>query len=365
MSAARERGEILIDLGRGQEALEHLRNALAEDPGDGRAHCLVAVAYFQLGDAQAALTAADAGCAADPEAEWPHRLRSIALRALGRDPLPDALEAVRLEPEEPRTYVVLADALQDAYDDAGAEAAARHAIALDPALPEAHTALGDVLLAQSRPREAIAPYEAALALNPTNATVLNDLAVARLRARDGAGVEQQFESALRLDPNARAARRNLLETGAAGRTRVYRRFAVGLAIAAVITALDGTYFRTLLLLVWAALMEGVRAGELRRLSPATRTLLRDDNRARRFHPLRWNWRWPVRGWWTALMWFPPWATWWMNFCAFMACLTGGIVIGAVCFALLLPFSGWRWLRVWSRRHPGPDSWRPPGSRPSD
>jgi hypothetical protein len=118
-----------------------------------------------------------------------------------------------------------------------------------------------------------------------------------------------------------------------------------------------------LLLIVAVALEVIRALEVRRLSPATRALLLADNRARRWHPSRWYWFGPPGlrpAWWAALMWFPPWATWWMNFGAFMACLTGGLVIGAVVFGLLLPFSAWRWLRVWSRRNPGPDSWRPPG-----
>ena len=281
MSEASRRGEALIELGRAEEALAHLRRAIAEEPGDSRAHCLMAIAYFRLDRPREMLESATAARGADPQSEWPHRLRSIALRALGRDAVPDAVQAARLEPEEPLTHAEVARALQARRDFAGAEAAARYAVSLNPELVQSHAALADVLLGHGRAFEAVGAYRTALELKPDDALLLNNLAVARLRSNDRAGVSEQFEAAMRIDPRAAVARHNLLRTGPARRARVFRRFAIALLVLACVAVPDGTVFDVGFYLVPALVFEALRWFELRRLSPATRALVRDDDRARR------------------------------------------------------------------------------------
>ena len=78
--------------------------------------------------------------------------------------------------------------------------------------------------------EAIAAYEARAARwTPRTPTALNNLAVARLRAHQRAGIGEQFEAAARLDPRLDVARHNILHTGPAGRSYVYRRVSIGRA----------------------------------------------------------------------------------------------------------------------------------------
>ena len=361
--AAVERAFALLDMQRPREALEHLQPAVAADPDIPELHCLVAIAKLQLGAPRAALEAAERAVAAGAEEEWAHRLRAVALLQLGRkgEARDAALQAARLAPEQATTHVVLASALQATGDEAGAEAAARHAVELDPEDPDTHSTLGQVLFEQDRPRDAIPAYEAALALNPEDADAINNLAVARLRVHDRRGTSQQFEAAAKLDPRHDVARHNILHTGPAGRSFVYRRFSLGLAVLALLVAL-GDLPSALVILALAAVFEGVRALELRRLSPPARELLADDRRARRLKPQRWDAAWPTRlrpWWWILLTQLPAPLLLTCNAVFLAGAIAAERPVWIFALGLALPFSlmrVWRWFR---RRHPGAGSWRPP------
>jgi tetratricopeptide (TPR) repeat protein len=358
-----ERALALLELGRPAEALDHLRGAVAEEPEMPEAHSLIALARLQLGDPQGALEAAGTAVASGPEEEWGHRLRAIALIELGRrrEAREAALEAARLAPSEATSYIVLAGALQADGDEAGAEQAARHAIELDPENADAHSTLGEVLLEHDRPAEAVRAYEASLALDPENADALNNLAVARLRAADRAGTETQFETAAMLDPRLDVVRHNILHTGRAGRSYVYRRFTTTLAISALLLA-PAALGVSIFFLVLAAGLEAMRAADVRGLSEATQTLIRDDRSARRLKPHRWDWGWPTRlrpWWWIVLSRQPPPLLLGLNVAFLLLAIAAGLAIWILALTIALPFSAlrtWRWYR---RRHPGAGSWRPP------
>jgi tetratricopeptide (TPR) repeat protein len=359
-----ERAVALLDLGRPQAALEHLRRAVAEQPETAEIHSLIALATLQLGDAPGALKSAETSAGLGPEEEWPHRLRAIALIQLGRDgeARVAALEAARLAPEEAMTHIVLASALQAAGDEAGAEAAARHAVELDPHDADTHSTLGDVLFAQDRPADAIPAFEAALALDPEDANTLNNLAVARLRRHDRGGTGEQFEAAARLNPRLEVARHNILRTGPAGRSHVYRRVTLVAIVGGAVLAVAGAPETLAVVLIVAAVAELVRALELRRLSLPTRALLRDDNRARRLRPRSWDWSWPTRlrpWWWVVLTQLPAPLLLAANVFFLGVAIAGLLAFWIVALGLALPFSAirtWRWYR---RRRPGTGSWRPP------
>ena len=290
-----DRAAALLEMNRPHEALEQLRLALAQDPEDSRLHCLSVLGELEVGDLDRALEAAERAVSCGPEEEWPHRLRAISLLRLDRpsEARAAAFEAARLAPGEAMTYLVLAEALQATGERAGAEDAARHAVELDPDDPDAHTTLGKVFLDQDRPADAVLAYRAALALDAEDADALNNLAVARLRANDRQGTDRQFEAAARLDPRSDVARRNILRTGPAGRTYVYRRFSVLVALLAGVSAFtDRT--GAIVLLVLAAGLEVARSVTVRRLSPPTQQLVADDRRARRWRPARWAWGWLPR-----------------------------------------------------------------------
>jgi Flp pilus assembly protein TadD len=302
--SARAHGAALIDLGRPAEALAHLRKAVAQDPGDSLAHCLIAHAQLQLNKPREALEAATAAAAADPENATPHRLMAIAFAKLGRKPQAKAaaLEACRLDPHEPLAHIVLSAALQTTGDEAGALAAARHAVELDPAMGDAHNQVGLIMLAHRRLPEAQAAFRAALALNPEHPQAINNLAVVYQRWGYQGTALEGFENAAKLDPRFTTARQNVLKIG--GASRKARRLAVVGGLFGALGLATGTYGLAVVFIPYAAIFAYVRWSRMQSLDPATRTLVRDDERARRFHPTGCDWDWltkPQRWWWVRLL----------------------------------------------------------------
>src|ERR1041385_1202582 len=78
-----DRAEAYRDLGRSEQALPLLHQALALSPQDGSLLCQLAATYIHLKDWNRALEYANQAVMTDPSEEWGHRLCSIALRYLG------------------------------------------------------------------------------------------------------------------------------------------------------------------------------------------------------------------------------------------------------------------------------------------
>jgi Flp pilus assembly protein TadD len=366
---AYQQGRALFELGRHQEALEHLRQAAALEPGFPHPLCLIAAAHLRLGQASGALEAADAALGRQPEFGWPHRLRALALSRLGRkqEAKTAALQAVGLEPEEPYAYIVLSTALQGCSDEAGAAAAARHAVALNPESADTRIALGNILLAHEQVAEAEVEFRAALAIDPENSVAMNNLAAALGRQRKFDESVSGWEKASRSDPAFALPRQNLLRVGR--RLAWPRRLAiVAVLVAAVIAAAGQSSQRWSIvgiLLVFAAGLEFARWSNLRRLPEGTRTLLADDARARRRRPGQWDWGWPSRlrpWWWVMFSRLRPDVALLLNVVLFVLVLVVGNSasrIWAVLLGLALPASAQRAWKAWRRSHPGQSSWRPP------
>src|SRR5205085_2279443 len=84
--------------------------AIASDPQAMDPRCFLGLAYLNLNRLEPALNAADAAVRVAPGNEWPHRLRCLILRRMGKakDALAAALEAARLAPELPDALTDLA-----------------------------------------------------------------------------------------------------------------------------------------------------------------------------------------------------------------------------------------------------------------
>lgn len=361
---ARERGAQLLDLGRPDEALIHLAQALATDPEDARALCLMGLAKLEAGDPAGAAEAARRAVTAAPEEEWPHRV--LALAALQRGKRREAREAAKravgLDPEEPLTYLVLSAALAG-KDEAGSLAAAEHAIELAPESADAHAALGEVLLRHERDREAAEAFREALALDPEDATAENNLAVANARIGDPEAADAGFERATRLDPTMSVSRENVLLRQ--GRTaRVLRRFAVAAGIVGLLFALAGAWAGLVICGGIAGAFELARWRNLQSLSEANRLLITDDARARRWRVDRWDWKWPLSlrpWWWILLTRLPPPVAAAGNAGLLALAIAAQARFWMIVLAIGLPFSLLRTWRWWRLGHPGAGSWRPPGA----
>ncbi|MDX6677772.1 MAG: hypothetical protein QOE31_1824, partial [Solirubrobacteraceae bacterium] len=204
--------EALIDLGRPEEALAVLARASALDPDAMRPHALRASSLIALRRFDEAQEAATAAITRAPEDSDAHRLLSLAQLRTGMEKTAKdtALQAVALDPEEALNYVMLAETLQATRDEAGALAAARHAIELEPHGWYAHDLEGRLLLDHEEPRRAEQAFRRALALDPENEGVLNNLSLALAIQGQRDEAVAGMEAATRVDPADELVRRNTL-----------------------------------------------------------------------------------------------------------------------------------------------------------
>ncbi len=183
------RADALIEINRPQDAHRLVSAVVAAAPDNFRAYCLLARCYSMTGNTEMMLAAADQATVRNPDHEWGHRLRSMALRGLGRheEALAAATTAVRIAPLVWQPYVNLTEALLRfpgvAQRKLAYEAATR-AVHLAPNVTSTHVTLGRVYVSIGARDEAAACYERALAINPMDPTALTNLgSLALLRGR--------------------------------------------------------------------------------------------------------------------------------------------------------------------------------------
>jgi tetratricopeptide (TPR) repeat protein len=213
-----ERAQALIELGRFDQAALLLRQLLASEPNIAPAWCLFAQTQIGLDDAKAGLDAAERAAALEPENDWPHRLRSVALQQLGDldGAIAAAREAVSIDPHNWQTHRRLAVCLIVAQRDADyALAAAERAVALAPHEPAAHHTLGLANEFSRNHIEAEESYRQSLALDPQYGPAHDALARRKLassrfgRAGNLAAAAAGFRTAFKADPHSDYSARNL------------------------------------------------------------------------------------------------------------------------------------------------------------
>lgn len=212
---ALDRAAALADVGRHADAELVLRRALATDPDDAGLRAALVQVLLAIGRPQEALEHAERTVALAPEVGYGHALRSLALGAdlrRRRDAVDAAREAVRLDPEEPFHHRVLAVAcLRSRWWPEALDAAGR-AVALDPEDADAHGVLGAALMGSGRADEAEAAYREALRLEPGDGDALHDLGLAvgvqgRARRDEARGL---LVDAARADPTDERVRRTVV-----------------------------------------------------------------------------------------------------------------------------------------------------------
>jgi tetratricopeptide (TPR) repeat protein len=193
MSARLATADRLIDIGRVDDATAVVRDVLVEAPRDVRALCTLARCHDLAGAHQHTLAAADAAIAADPESEWAFRLRSMALRKLGRpvESVPAAERAVALDPQWWGGHRALALALVAAGRVPEAYRVAQRVRAIAPQRADTFYLFTDVYEAAGELVAARREYLAGLAVAPTEPWLLGGLAyLDRLARRDGAAARR-------------------------------------------------------------------------------------------------------------------------------------------------------------------------------
>jgi Flp pilus assembly protein TadD len=221
------RAEQLIGVGRLDEAAELLGAILAEEPENSGGWCLLARVHIGRHDYAAALSATDRAIALSPDAEWPHRLASIALSGMHRTAAGRraARESVRLAPNAWQTHVQLASAAASHAKFLGrtfgslrpgrgkalreARAAAARARQLAPNEADPWFVLGYTEQIAGRTRRSRAAYRQALALDPAHAMAHNNLAAHDIGGGALIRAAGALRSALGANPQSRTAQHNV------------------------------------------------------------------------------------------------------------------------------------------------------------
>lgn len=225
-----QKAEHLAEIERWREAVPLLIKVIAKNPHDFHANCLLSLCHYNLKDFQTALEYAESAIAAEPEEEWGHRLRSVALTEQGRkkEALKSAEEAVRLEPDESFALQTLIYALLNSGVNKRAEEIALRMREDFPEMETTFFALGNVYLQSGNYYEAEHCFREALRLNPNSADARNNLGLTLLRQSQAADnslfkpnnlsilnaagedeIQKHFTEAVRLEPTNETAAENL------------------------------------------------------------------------------------------------------------------------------------------------------------
>ncbi|MGC4045430.1 MAG: tetratricopeptide repeat protein [Armatimonas sp.] len=173
------RARQLIELGRAEQAIPYITDALREDPEDPEALALLSVAFVLTSDYKKALEWAEKASAAAPQEEHPHRLRAYSLLALKRkrEALAAAKEAVRCQPDGRRALWVLAQTYLASHKWRDALDTAEEYRQLYPDDENSHQMYADALVGLRRWKEAEEAAYSGLEIEPRSAGLL--LALAR------------------------------------------------------------------------------------------------------------------------------------------------------------------------------------------
>ncbi len=193
----RRLGELLLQAGRAGEAAEALRIATMLNPNAAAAHHALGVAHHAMGQTDQAIAAYRGAVGLSPRLADAHSRLGNLLHAVGD--LAGAQHAFEQAAASARGTTLgrtnHAKALMLAQRPAEAEVALRQAAALDPAAAELRRLLGTLLAEGGRFDEAVAMFEASLAIDQTQVAIYHDLVhcktitdaddtlVARMRAR--------------------------------------------------------------------------------------------------------------------------------------------------------------------------------------
>jgi tetratricopeptide (TPR) repeat protein len=158
-----------------------------------------------------ALKAATRAVQLEPDEEWGHRLRSIALRTLkrNRESIAAASAGVRLEPSLAVAQQNLGEAYLASGNAMAAYAAGLEARRLDPGSANTYDLLGRCLLKQGKVADAEASFRYALQLEPDFAMAQNNLGVALQRQGRRVDAVHAFNAAAKLDPTSDTVRKNV------------------------------------------------------------------------------------------------------------------------------------------------------------
>jgi tetratricopeptide (TPR) repeat protein len=192
--ALSERGKMLCDLGRFEEAIKALGKAVALEPEDAWIRCRLAYAYYQTKAYPEALEHSEAAIAHAPQMEWGHRLRASVLQRWNpprlKEAMESALEALKLEPESTMALYTVATLYVELNQMADARATAQRLLEVAPQESDTHDLMSFIELRAGKHAQAETHAREALRIDPDNNDALRFLA----SALQGQGVKKSRDA---------------------------------------------------------------------------------------------------------------------------------------------------------------------------
>ena len=208
------------------QAQKLLEETVALDPKYTRAWAILAPIYIKQGNKKLALTALETTLKLDPNQPGSHLQLAVLLASDNKETARQEFDrALALAPNDLNCREQYAHFLLSNQDFPGAEAQARKAAILNPGSLSANALLGQCLTMENKPTEALPYLNAAIALDPNDPTVAQNLMTAYSQLRKPAQVSQwqaryaqnarytqekrDLESAVAIHPEDRVAQRKL------------------------------------------------------------------------------------------------------------------------------------------------------------
>ena len=219
-----QRGDLLLERGRHEEALGYFQAAMVEDAGDGYVLAQMAICQAHIKAEQAtSLETIDAAIIAEPDEPDYFRLKAIILCQLKRpkEGLAVAKAGIGMAPNNPdlRSAEAHAFLCLDRWEEA--ENSAREALSMDADHSQASNQLVQALYERRAGAETHGLVLTLLSRRPEDAHAHYNAGYSFLQTGDCERALEHFVECLRLDPTFEPARIGLLEA-MRGRYAIYR-----------------------------------------------------------------------------------------------------------------------------------------------
>ncbi|HUB66731.1 MAG TPA: tetratricopeptide repeat protein [Candidatus Methylacidiphilales bacterium] len=204
-------GNILLQKGRVDEAMEQFQNALDIDPNDADVYDNMGEGLSQKGEIDEAIAQYQKALAINPNNAEAHNNLGNALARQGQwdEAIQQFQMSLEIEPYFAETHYNLGNAFanEGKMDEAMSEY--KKALAINPNYANAHTNLGNVLAQKGEMNEAITEYQKALDIDPGYANAYINLGNALMQQKKIDAAITEYQTALQLDPDNFQAHYNL------------------------------------------------------------------------------------------------------------------------------------------------------------
>jgi tetratricopeptide (TPR) repeat protein len=199
-------GNMLVLLGRTDEAIEYYNRVLDAKPGDADTCIALASARIIKGETGLALDSYREGLKYHPENTILRGELALALLQLNRldEAITELEQLVKIKADS-TTYCNLGIAWAQKGQASRAAEYYKKAIELDRANAKAYYNFGNLLLAQNMPEKAIMEYQKAIQAMPDYALAHNMLAAVFMRTGKIAEAITEYEKAVKIEPDNKDA----------------------------------------------------------------------------------------------------------------------------------------------------------------